>query len=347
MHDQKTKFQQQVLFDEGEGGDSVNASQSIETEQLPAQQLIIDNQAWQAAIEVEQIEAAPELLSAKPHWLWRALLVLGVSALSMELIQFFINGFAQAPISTSLYAAMFACIAVLAGSAFIKEVVNLRRFKRQQQRQHQAYQALTEGQILDARTFCQQLSAQLPSDLLMEYEQQWLEASKEHYTDEELLQLYDKLVLSKVDQRAITEIAKFASESVVLIALSPVAIIDMLIMFWRNMRMVDKIAGLYGLRLGYWSRIKLIKQVFINMVYAGGSELIADLGTDLLGADMLGKFSTRLAQGAGAGMLTARLGMKTLKLCRPLPFVQAEPKIALIRQQMLKQIKTLVLKTRN
>jgi len=137
------------------------------------------------------------------------------------------------------------------------------------------------------------------------------------------------------------EVARFSTEAVVLVALSPIAIIDMLIILWRNLRMINKISGLYGLKLGYWSRIKLIKQVFVNMVYAGASELIADFGSDMIGADLLGKLSGRLAQGLGAGMLTARLGVKTMQLCRPIPF-ENKPKLAHVRKEMLTTIKSLI-----
>lgn len=108
--------------------------------------------------------------------------------------------------------------------------------------------------------------------------------------------------------------------------------------------MLDEIAQLYGLKLSYWSRIKLIKQVFVNMVYAGASELIADVGTELLGADLLGKLSARIAQGLGAGMLTARLGLKTIELCRPIPFQDNKPTLKDVRKQLITQIKALTSK---
>ena len=118
----------------------------------------------------------------------------------------------------------------------------------------------------------------------------------------------------------------------------------MLLMLWRNLRLVNKIAALYGLKLSYWSRIKLIKQVIVNMAYAGASELVADLGADLLGAELLGKLSARMAQGLGAGMLTARLGLKAMHLCRPIPFADDAPKLGHIRQKIVHQVQQLVKK---
>jgi len=192
--------------------------------------------------------------------------------------------------------------------------------------------------------FCQQLSKNLPCDLMSGHEEKWQQALAGEYSDSELLQLYSKLVLTHVDKKVIAEISKFSTEAVVLVALSPVALIDMLVMLWRNLRMLDKISGLYGLKLGYWSRLRLIKQVFINMAYAGASELAADFGTEMLGADMLGKMSARLAQGLGAGLLTSRLGLRAMHLCRPLPFDENSPKLGEVRKEILSQLKSLVKK---
>mgnify|MGYP003389142164 FL=1 len=133
----------------------------------------------------------------------------------------------------------------------------------------------------------------------------------------------------------------------VLVAISPLAIVDMLIMLWRNIKMIDKISGLYGLKLGYWSRVKLIKQVFANMIFVGASEMMLDLGTEALGADLLGKFSGRLAQGFGAGMLTARLGLNTIKTCRPLPFIEQAPQLSNVRKSLLTQVKNLLIKPKD
>ena len=74
------------------------------------------------------------------------------------------------------------------------------------------------------------------------------------------------------------------------------------------------------------------------------SDVIVDLGADLVGAELLGKLSARMAQGLGAGMLTSRLGIQTIKLCRPIPFEENTPKIAHVRKKILSQVKKLLIK---
>lgn len=339
---------QQILFAENDlfNGAADDLTQSVSTTE---QQIIFDNQDWQPTqtteIKLSELEEKYIPAESKPNWTWRIIFSLSAVMLVAEAVDFFITGFAQSPLSTSIYAVIMSALALVAGSALFKELSGLKQFHRQQKVKKQTLAVLQGESDLDAKALCETLSKKLPGDLLSDIEEKkWQEVLQSHYSDAELMQLYNKLVLAKVDQKALDEVAKFSTEAVVLVALSPVAIIDMLIILWRNLRMLNKISGLYGLKLGYWSRIKLIKQVFINMAYAGASELIADFGTEMLGADMLGKLSARLAQGLGAGLLTARLGLRTIQTCRPLPFDENSPNLGHIRREILSQIKQLVKK---
>jgi len=352
--DDKSHQQQQILFSDNEllneqVTDEVMGSKDGE-------QVIFDNQDY---LPIDENKELPVLLNeqtfeqsmagnkSKPRWLWRIALTLLTGVIGVETIDFFMTGFVNSPIITSVYAVILSCLVVLASSSVFSEWSTLRQFKRREKLKQQAYELFSHNQLakditpFDVKIFCQKVSENLPCDLVSEQEEAWQDALNAQYSDSELLQLYSRLVLTKVDEKAMAEIAKFSTEAVVLVALSPVAIIDMLIILWRNLRMINKVALLYGIKLGYWSRIKLIRQVFVNMVYAGASELITDFGSDMIGADLLGKLSGRLAQGLGAGMLTARLGVKTMQLCRPIPF-EDKPKLAHVRKEMLSTIKGLL-----
>ncbi|MGL1958820.1 MAG: YcjF family protein [Colwellia sp.] len=352
----KEKQQQQILFSESE-----LEPISSQAPNQNSQQVVFDNEDYlPAQIGQDYPSQLDEFIhddladvdnskTTKPRWLWRIIFTLLACVVTVEAVDFFINGFSQSPIMTSIYAVILSCLVLISSTVIFREFSGLRQFKRRQKLKQQAAEVLTlnndKAPFLDVAKFCQKITANLPCDIQFEQEQAWTDAIESEHSDTELLQLYSRLVLSKVDEKALSEVAKFSTEAVVLVALSPVAIIDMLIILWRNLRMIDKVAGLYGLKLGYWSRIKLIKQVFVNMVYAGASELIADFGTEMIGADLLGKLSGRLAQGLGAGMLTARLGVKTMQLCRPIPF-NDKPKLGHVRQKMLSTVKGLLSKSK-
>lgn len=335
------KQQQQILFDEPEI--LIDAS----VKEVNKQQIIFENQDLLPSQfnDENDGELMQDIkLPKRPRWMWRIALSLLAILLCVEGVNFFMTGFVDSPILTSMYAVIVGCLAFLAGGALWRELSGVRQLKLQEKMKQQAEKTFEDEAPLDVAEFCQKISANLPCDIMSSQEEQWQTALQGQYSDSELLQLYSKLVLSKVDQKVLAEISKFSTEAVVLVSLSPVAIVDMLIMLWRNLRMLDKISALYGLKLGYWSRIKLIKQVFINMAYAGASELIADFGTEMIGADLLGKMSARLAQGLGAGMLTSRLGLRAMQLCRPLPFDDSSPKLGDVRKEILSQLKALIKK---
>jgi putative membrane protein len=333
MTENKEKYQEQILFDV-----DVADKPTIEN----TQQIIVNDQDWVCDEQVETVDDNSVIASKKTSWLWRTLGVVFVTLVAVEAVQFFVNGFGQSPIIASLYAILLAGLSLICGRSVWREFAGLRQFKYQQNLKQQAQDIINEEGKIDAISLCDKISQRLPIDLSEFDHSSWQQLNLEEYNDVEIMQLYARNVLSQVDQKALKEIAKFSSEAVVLVALSPIAIIDMLLMLWRNLRLVNKIAVLYGLKLSYWSRVKLIKQVIINMAYAGASELVADLGADLLGAELLGKLSARMAQGLGAGMLTARLGLKAMHLCRPIPFTEDAPKLGHIRQQIVSQVQSLV-----
>lgn len=338
MSEVDEKYQQQILFDE------VELTDDAIKENTP--QIIVDDRDWLLDEQLENSRDNEIVDSHKPRWLWRGITLVFATLIAIETVQFFINGFNQSPIIASLYAALLTGLSVVCGRSVWRELSGLRQFKKQQYIQQQA-RDISEGESKEtAIDFCAKLSARLPCDLAENEQGKWQELDLSAFNDAEVMKLYSRNVLSQVDQKALTEIAKFSTEAVVLVALSPIAIIDMLIMLWRNLRLVNKIAALYGLKLGYWSRVKLIKQVIINMAYAGASELVTDLGADLLGAELLGKLSARTAQGLGAGMLTARLGIKAMHMCRPIPFDEQAPKLGQVRQKIVSQVQSLIVSKR-
>lgn len=163
---------------------------------------------------------------------------------------------------------------------------------------------------------------------------------KDDHNDAEKVLLFEGLVLTERDELAKKIVRRYAAESALLLAASPLAALDMAIILWRNQRMLRDVAACYGIELGYWSRIKLIRSIVINIIYAGTSELVTDLGTQLLSVEMTGKLSARLAQGLGGGLLTARLGYQAMALCRPIGFKDEQrPKLAKVHQELLVELK--------
>ncbi|MEY3220421.1 MAG: hypothetical protein RIT27_1778 [Pseudomonadota bacterium] len=140
------------------------------------------------------------------------------------------------------------------------------------------------------------------------------------HSDSEVCALFSKQVLEELDRRAYHLILKQAKETALLIALSPRAFLSSFLTLWGTVKMVRDVATLYGGRPRFVSSIKLLGAVFQNLIYAGVSEQVAESLSNLLGGSLLSVVSTQLAQGVGSGILTARVGLHAMRVCRPLPF---------------------------
>ncbi|NAW53716.1 TIGR01620 family protein, partial [Vibrio sp. V41_P2S12T139] len=165
------------------------------------------------------------------------------------------------------------------------------------------------------------------------------------HSDAEILDMYDSMVVSQQDKLATKIVSQHATECAALVAVSPLAAADMLLVAWRNFKMIDNLSKVYGVELGYASRIKLLRAVFVNMAAAGASELAIDASMDLMSMDLAGKVSARAGQGLGVGILTARLGLKAMTLLRPLPwYPDRQVKLGTIRKAVAAKVASITMK---
>lgn len=104
-----------------------------------------------------------------------------------------------------------------------------------------------------------------------------------------------------------------------LVATSPWVTVDILLVIWRNMRMMRRIAICYGLPISQLSSWRLARHVLRNIALAGGTEAAIGALSDSLLSGVLEKLAARVGQGVGVGLYSARLGHFTLDLCRAVP----------------------------
>ena len=295
----------------------------------------------------ERLEALDELTEVEPALTVRPrrrhrLLAWGLGAVGLLALGPVGAGLSVRCLATRLWggAWLLASGLVAVGTAGVvgREWLRLRTLKRRQDVRSRAEDLLAHQGVGQGQAFCEAL-AEKSGDKGREGYNNWLVQLDESHSDREVLTLYSQLVLGERDKLAQARVAKWSGEAAVLVALSPLATVDMMLMLWRNLRMIEDIADVYAIELGYWSRIRLIRQVFRNMLYAGATELVTEVGMDLLGAELTAKLSARAAQGVGAGLLTARLGLRTIEACRPLPWCADEkPRLGELRKRLVGQL---------
>jgi putative membrane protein len=260
----------------------------------------------------------------------------GVALLSMLQLGWFVW---QSMQESWLWGGVWALALSLSGLGMARilwrELRQLHLLKRRQDSQSQA-QALQDSALPDgARGFCEALALQTGAEHSEGYAR-WQADCELHHSGAEQLRLYSQQVLSSQDKNARARVSRWSGEAAVLVAISPLASVDMLLILWRSLKMIDEVAACYGIRLGYSSRIRLLRQIARHMLYAGAAELITDVGLDWLGAELSARLSARLAQGVGAGLLTARLGLQTMQVCRPIRFsAEEKPRLGEIRRELL------------
>jgi putative membrane protein len=139
----------------------------------------------------------------------------------------------------------------------------------------------------------------------------------------ELLRLSERTLVAPLDPVARSIVAASAKRVSVVTAVSPGALIDMLFVGAENLRMLRRLATLYGARPGTLSLLKLARMVITHIVLTGGIALGDDVIHQLLGHGLTAKLSARLGEGLFNGALTTRIGLATIDVCRPLPYIEA------------------------
>jgi putative membrane protein len=140
----------------------------------------------------------------------------------------------------------------------------------------------------------------------------------------ELLRLAERTLVAPLDPQARAIVADSAKRVSVVTAVSPAALIDMLFVGGQNLRMLRRLATLYGARPGTLALLKLARMVVTHIVLTGGIALGDDLIHQLVGHGLTAKLSARLGEGVFNGALTTRIGVAAIDVCRPLPYIDAK-----------------------
>ncbi|MFV9996855.1 MAG: YcjF family protein [Arsenophonus endosymbiont of Dermacentor nuttalli] len=298
-----------------------------------------------------EVEAMVNTVLKPCYSFWCKLIIAALSLIAISIIaqtgQWIYQAWIMQNWVSLAIAAAGGLIIVAAVGTIITEWRRLYYLKERSQERLQVKAFLQSHGMHGGREFCQKLASQSAIGLDHPAIKRWQIMIDDSHNDKEVVTLYSQLVQPILDQQARKEINRSSAESALMIAVSPLAMVDMAFIAWRNIRLINRIAIIYGIELGYYSRIRLFKMVLLNIAFAGTTELVHEIGIDWLSQDIMARLSTRAAQGIGAGLLTARLGIKTMELCRPLPWMDDKPKLADFRLQLLSQLKNIMPKPIN
>lgn len=139
----------------------------------------------------------------------------------------------------------------------------------------------------------------------------------------DLIDIAERTLIEPLDADVRREIASAAKRVSMVTALAPRAIIDVLFVAAQAVRLIRRIATIYGGRPGLLGFIKLLRSIAAHIAITGGMAVGDSLIQQLVGHGIAAKLSARLGEGVLNGLLTARVGLSAMAVCRPLPYATA------------------------
>jgi putative membrane protein len=236
-------------------------------------------------------------------------------------------------IATALIGVMMLVLALVA----LREVAAFGRLKKLDVIQRQAADALNTGDLKAARAVVTALDRLYAPREDTAWGRSELQARSSDVLDADgLIGLAENTLLDPLDTRAQREVEAAARQVATVTAIVPLALADLFTALTANMRMIRRIAEIYGGRAGTLGSWRLTRSVLTHLVATGAVAVGDDLIGSIAGGGVLSKVSRRFGEGVINGALTARVGVAAIEVCRPLPFHSvARPSVtALVRRAL-------------
>ena len=151
------------------------------------------------------------------------------------------------------------------------------------------------------------------------------ELRREIVDGRDLIDIAERQLMPALDDVVRQEIAAAAKRVSLVAALSPRAFIDVIFVAAQALRLIRRIAEIYGGRPGLLGAWRLARAVGAHLAITGGMAVGDSFLQMVLGHGIAAKISTRLGEGVLNGILTARIGLSAMAVCRPMPFFAQKP----------------------
>jgi len=267
-------------------------------------------------------------LAARPvsrlaRWFWSLLVLLITTVASVAAWNFVTDLVSRNIVLGYAVGALFALFLAVVLMIVVKELSAFARLGRIDRIQHDADAALASEDLTAARAVVKDLTSLYAArddtkwgrDRLKDREADMFDASA-------LIALADHELLGPLDAAARREVEAAARQVATVTALVPLALADVVAALGSNIRMIRRIAEIYGGRSGTLGSWRLTRAVLSHLVATGAVAVGDDMLEPILGGSLLGKLSRRFGEGLVNGALTARVGVAAIEVCRPLPFAK-------------------------
>ncbi|QND47331.1 TIGR01620 family protein [Rhizobium lusitanum] len=220
---------------------------------------------------------------------------------------------------TALTVLAIGILAVLA--IVVRETAGMMRLAAVQTIKAEADAAIIETRPARAKALVQRLCTLLEANPATAKGRATLKAAEDDIIDApHLIDLAERELLGPLDRRARALILGASKRVSVVTAVSPRALVDILYVLYESAKLVRAMAELYGGRPGGLGMIRLMRDVLAHLAVTGSIAVGDSIVQQLIGHGLASKLSARLGEGVVNGMMTARIGIAAMDLCRPLSF---------------------------
>jgi putative membrane protein len=279
-------------------------------------------------IDVVEPAAVPV---ARRRWSWGGLFVAGLSgfltlSIGVWAERTIVSLMNQSPVLG--YAAL-ACAALAALALLVMLIRVLRDILRERKVEAlrlRAATALADSSLTEAQAVATELSSLYASRAdTAKGRAQLADSLPQLFAARDVLTVAERSLMTPLDAAAQAQIAQAARRVSLVTAVSPRALIDVVFVLVACARLLRTIAGIYAGRPGTLGLIRLARQVLGHLVVTGGIAAGDAVIQQVVGQGLAARLSAKLGEGVLNGLLTARIGLAALAVCRPLPFVEATP----------------------
>ncbi|MEL7213771.1 MAG: TIGR01620 family protein [Pseudomonadota bacterium] len=273
----------------------------------------------------QAMQTMAALAARKPsklaRWFWSALVALVGFVASVMAYDFVTGLLDRNPVLglTALILIGVFCVILLAIA--VKELAAFGRLKKLDTIHADAQEAIASYDLKAAR----KVTAEIVALYKTRPETEWgrariAERQGDVFDADGLLGLVETDLLDPLDKAARREVEAAARQVATVTAIVPLALADLIAALTANLRMIRRIAEIYGGRSGTLGNWRLTRSVLTHLVATGAVAVGDDLIGSVAGGGVLAKVSRRFGEGVVNGALTARVGVAAMEVCRPLPF---------------------------
>ncbi|MDA0720751.1 MAG: TIGR01620 family protein [Proteobacteria bacterium] len=296
----------------------------------------VPDEAQSAAMQRLAVVAsrAPSPLA---RWFWGLALLLTGFVVSLAAWDYVTGLLARAPVLGWIATVLMGLLLLVLVIIGLREVSAFRRLRKLDALQISARDALVGNDLKGARQVIEALERLYAGRDDTAWGKAELAQRQGDMLDADaLLGLAETTVLYPLDQSALREVEAAARQVAMVTAFVPLALADLITALTANLRMIRRIAEIYGGRSGTLGSWRLTRGVLAHLVVTGALAVGDDLIGTIAGGGLLAKVSRRFGEGVVNGALTARVGVAAIEVCRPLPFhTSPRPSVtALVRRAL-------------